>query len=74
MHASTGYSSFYVSGLTHSLVPLTLPLSVSRLCEVEVADRLADISRITVQKQVIEFLATRLNVLRHVRDVMAENQ
>ena len=40
----------------------------------EVADRLADISPATVQKQVGEFLATRLNVLRHVRDAMASSQ
>ena len=40
----------------------------------EIADRLADISPATVQKQVGEFLATRLNVLIHVRDAMAEIQ
>ena len=40
----------------------------------EVADRLADISPATVQKQVGEFLATRLNVLIHVRDAMDESQ
>ena len=40
----------------------------------EAADRLADISPDTVQKQVGEFLATRLNGLRHVRDAMAESQ
>ena len=36
--------------------------------------QLADISIITVQKQVIDSLATRLNVLRHVHDAMAESQ
>ena len=38
------------------------------------ADRLADISSATVHKQVSDFLATRLNVLRHVRDALADSQ
>ena len=38
------------------------------------ADRLADISPATVHKQVSEFLATRLNVLRHVRDALTDSQ
>jgi hypothetical protein len=74
VHASTGYTPFYVNGLTHPRVPLTLPLRGSGLGGGEVADRLADISPITVQKQVSEFLATRLNVLRHVRDALADSQ
>ena len=51
-----------------------LPLCGSGLGEGEVADRLADNRPATVQKQIGEFLATRLNVLRHVRDAMAESQ
>ena len=74
VHASTGYTPFYVNGLSHPRVLLTLPLCGSGLGGGEVADRLADISPATVQKQVGEFLATRLNVLRHVRDEMAESQ
>ena len=74
VHVSTGYTPFYVNGLTHPRVPLTLPLCGSGIGGGEVADRLADISPATVQKQVGEFLATRLNVLRHVRDAMAESQ
>ena len=74
VHASTGYTPFYANGLTHPRVPLTLPLCGSGLGGGEVADRLADISPATVQKQVGEFLATRLNVLRHVRDAMTESQ
>ena len=73
VHASTGYTPFYVNGLTHLRVPLTLPLCGSGLGGGEVADRVADISPATVQKQVGEFLATRLNVLRHVRESMAES-
>ena len=74
VHASTGYTPFYLNGLAYPCVPLTLPLCRSGLGGGEVADRLADISPATVQKQVGEFLGTRLNVLRHVRDAMAESQ
>ena len=74
VHASTGYTPFYVNGLTHPRVPLTLPRSGSGLGGGEVADRLADVSPATVKQQVGEFLATRLNVLRHVRDAMADSQ
>ena len=61
VHASTGYTPFYVNGLTHPRVPLALPLCGSGLGGGEVADRLADISPDTVQKKVGKFLATRLN-------------
>ena len=74
VHASTGYTPFFVNGLTHPRVPLTLPLRGSGLGGGEMADRLADISPATVHKQVSEFLATRLNVLRHVRDALADSQ
>ena len=74
VHASTGYTPFYVNVLTHPRVPLTLPLCDSGLGGAEVANRLADISPATVQNQVGEFLTTRLNVLRHVHDAMAESQ
>jgi hypothetical protein len=74
VHASTGCTPFYVNGLTHPRVPLTLPLRGSGLGGGEIADRLADVSPLTVRKQVDEFLSTRLSVLRHVRDAMAESQ
>ena len=38
------------------------------------ADRLADVSRATVQRPVSTFLTTRLNVVRHVLDAMADSQ
>ena len=74
VHASTGFTPFYVNGLTHPRVPLTLPLRCSGLCGGDMTDRLADISPATVSKQVSKFLATRLNVLRHVRDALANSQ
>ena len=63
VHVSTDYTLFYVNGLTHPRVPLTLPLRGSGLGGGELADRLADISPVTVRKQVCEFLATRFSVL-----------
>jgi hypothetical protein len=63
-----------VNGLTHPRVPLTLPLRGSGLGGGEIADRLADVSPLTVRKQVDEFLSTRMSVLRHVRDAMADSQ
>jgi hypothetical protein len=74
VHASTGCAPFYVNDLTHPRVPLTLPLRGSALGGGEIAYRLADVSPLTVRKQVDEFLSTRLSVLRHVRDAMADSQ
>ena len=55
VHASTGYTPFYVNGLTHPRVPLTLPLCGSGIGGGEVADQLADISPATAQKQMASF-------------------
>ena len=74
VHASTGYTPFYVNGLAHPRVPFTLPPRGSGIVGGEVADRLADISPSTVQKPVSAVLTTRLNVLRLVRDAMAYSQ
>ena len=49
-HASTGYTPFYVNGLTHPRVSLTLPPSGLGLGGGEVADRLADVSPNNVKK------------------------
>ena len=74
VHISTGITTFYVNCLTHPRVSLTLPLSGSGLGGGESADKLAEISPTSMQKQVIEFLATRFSFLRQVRDVMADSQ
>ena len=71
VHASTGYTPFYVNGLTHPRVPLTLSRGSSGLGGGEVTDRLADVSPASLKRQVGEFLSTRSNVLRHVRNVIA---
>ena len=74
VHASTGYTSFYVNGLTHPRVPLTLPPRGAGVDGGGVANRFDDISCNTVCKQVDAFLSTRLDVLRHVHDTMADSQ
>ncbi|GMF57423.1 unnamed protein product [Phytophthora fragariaefolia] len=75
VHASTGYTPFYVNGLSHPRVPLTPPRPGSGLSGGgEFPERLADISPLAVRKQVDTFLSTRLSVLRHVRDAMAESK
>ncbi|GMF28606.1 unnamed protein product [Phytophthora fragariaefolia] len=75
VHASTGFTPFYVNGLSHPRVPLTPPRPGSGLSGGEVfAERLADISPLAVRKQVDTFLSTRRSVLRQVRDAMAETQ
>ena len=73
-HASTGYTPFYVNGITYPRVPLTLPRGGSWLGGGEVANRLDDISPASVKQQVNEVIATRLNVLRHVRGAMTNIQ
>ncbi|KAG3182754.1 hypothetical protein C6341_g5800 [Phytophthora cactorum] len=74
VHASTGFTPFYVNGLANSRVPLTPPRRGSGLSGGGIADRLADISSIAVRKQVDDFVTLRLSVLRQVRDAMAESQ
>ncbi|GMF26753.1 unnamed protein product [Phytophthora fragariaefolia] len=75
VHASTGYTPFYVNGLSRPHVPLTPPRPGSGLNgEEEVAERLTDIIPLAVRKQIDAFLTKRLSVLRHVRDAMAESQ
>ena len=55
VHASNGFTSFYVNRFTHPHVPLTLPLRGLGLGGGEFSDKLADISPTTMQKQVIPF-------------------
>ena len=74
VHASTGFTPFYVNSLKHPRVPLTLPLRGSGLGGGESADKLAEISPTTIQKEVSEFLMTLFSVLRRVRDAMVDSQ
>ncbi|KAG3010438.1 hypothetical protein PC128_g22523 [Phytophthora cactorum] len=74
VHASTGFAPFYVDGLADPRVPLTPPRRGSGLSGGGIADRLAGISPVAVRKQVDNFVALRLSVLRQVRDTIAESQ
>ncbi|KAG3132173.1 hypothetical protein PI126_g19748 [Phytophthora idaei] len=74
VHASTGFTPFYVNGLANTRVPLTPPRRGSGLSGGGIADRLADISPVAVLKQVDDFVSLRLSVLRQVCDAMAESQ
>ena len=74
VHALANFTSIYVNRLTHPRVPLKLLLRGSRLGGEVSADKLAEISSTTMQKQVNDFFATRFSVLRHVRDAMADSQ
>ncbi|KAG2957890.1 hypothetical protein PC119_g27189 [Phytophthora cactorum] len=74
VHASTGFTPFYVNGLANPRIPLTPPRRGSGLSGGGIADRLADISSVAVRKQVDDFVSLRLSVLRQVRDAMAESQ
>ncbi|POM71570.1 Pol protein [Phytophthora palmivora] len=73
VHASTGFTPFYVNGLTHPHVPLT-PSRLDSGLDGGEAEWLANVSPTAVRKQVDDFLSLRLSVLRHVRDAMAESQ
>ena len=53
VYASTGYTPFYVNGLTRPRVPLTRSLRGTGLGGGAVADRLADVSHDTVQKRLV---------------------
>ncbi|KAG4054526.1 hypothetical protein PC123_g10341 [Phytophthora cactorum] len=66
VHASTGFTPFYVNGLASPRVSLTPPRRGSGLSGGCIADRLADISPIAVRKQVDDFVSLRLSVLRQV--------
>ncbi|KAG3134667.1 hypothetical protein PI126_g18592 [Phytophthora idaei] len=74
VHASTGFTPFYVNGLANPRVPLTPLHRGSGVSGGGITDRLADISPIAVCKQVDDFVSLRLSVLRQVRDAMAESQ
>ena len=73
VHASNGFTSFYVNRFTHPHVPLTLPLRGSGLGGGVSADKFAEISPTTMQKEVSKFFTTRFRILRHVRDAMADS-
>ncbi|OWZ19576.1 Pol Polyprotein [Phytophthora megakarya] len=73
VHPSTGFTPFYPNSMRHPRVPVA-PSGREYGLDGGKADWLEDISPTALRKQVDDFLSTRLSVLRHVRDVMAESQ
>ncbi|OWZ00917.1 Pol Polyprotein [Phytophthora megakarya] len=64
VHASTGFTPFYVNTMRHPRVPVSPPRRDAGLDGREV-DWLEDISPTALRKQVDDFLSTRHSVLRH---------
>ena len=74
VYDSTSYTLYYVNGPTHPLIHFTLPLRGPGLGGGDTVDGLSIISSVTLRKHVSDFLAIRIDVIRHVRDAMAESQ
>ena len=74
VHASTAYTPFNFNGLIHPCITLTLPRGGSGLGWGEFADWLADVSPVSVKKQVSKFPATRLDAVHHVCISMDDSQ
>ena len=69
VHAFTGFTPFYVNGCINPRVSFTLLPSSGPS-----GGGIADISPVAVRKQVEAFVSTRKDVLRRVKDKMAESQ
>jgi hypothetical protein len=77
VHASTGMTPFYVNGLRHPALPLSLmgaPGSGGGGARQILDSQLGAISKSDVRRSVDAFWSTRVNVLTRVRDAMAEAQ
>jgi hypothetical protein len=77
VHASTGMTPFFVNGLRHPALPLSLmggPGSGGGGARQLLASQLGSIPKATVRQSVDAFWSTRVNVLTRVRDAMAEAQ
>ena len=77
VHASTGYTPFYLNGFRHPRVPLTSrggtedSILSGGEARKELSSRLAEINPAKLRKQLKVFIDTRLNVISRVRDAMA---
>ncbi|GMF50475.1 unnamed protein product [Phytophthora fragariaefolia] len=80
VHESTGFTPFYLNGLRHPQVPLTL-----RGCtrssglsgggaRKELSSQVSDVRPASLRKQLSTFVDNRLNVISRVRDAMAQAQ
>ena len=79
VHASTGFTPFYVNHMRNPRIPLTL---IGQSREVSTSDggshnferMLANVAPKSVRQQVQAMLGTRLAIMRRVRDAMANAQ
>ncbi|KAG4043562.1 hypothetical protein PC123_g20968 [Phytophthora cactorum] len=80
VHPSTGFTPFYLNGMRHPRVPLTLrggtEASIISGGEARKAlsYQVSDLRPVSLRKQVESFIDTRLNVINRVRDAMAITQ
>ncbi|KAG2808161.1 hypothetical protein PC113_g23976 [Phytophthora cactorum] len=78
VHASTGFTPFYLNGMRHPRVPLALRggtessiLSVGGEARKALSSQVSDLRPVSLRKKVESFIDTRLNVINRVRDAMA---
>ncbi|POM78358.1 LOW QUALITY PROTEIN: Pol protein [Phytophthora palmivora] len=76
VHTSTGFTPFYLNGLRHPQVPLTLRggTDASIVCEGEagkVSSQVSEIEPESLKRQLSSFIDNRLTLISRVRDAMA---
>ncbi|KAG4040702.1 hypothetical protein PC123_g23762 [Phytophthora cactorum] len=77
VHASTGFTPFYLNGMRHPRVPLTLrggtesSILSGGEARKALSSQVSDLRPVSLRKQVESFIDTRLNVINRVRDAMA---
>ncbi|GMF50515.1 unnamed protein product [Phytophthora fragariaefolia] len=80
VHASTGFTPFYLNGLRHPQVPLTLRGGTrsSGLSgggdRKELSSQVSDVRPASLRKRLLTFVDNRLNVISRVREAMAQVQ
>ncbi|KAG2894140.1 hypothetical protein PC114_g16024 [Phytophthora cactorum] len=76
VHASTGFTPFYLNGMRHPRVPLTLrggtesSILSGGEARKALSCQVSDLRPVSLRKQVESFIDTRLNVINRVRDAM----
>ncbi|KAG3011395.1 hypothetical protein PC120_g14452 [Phytophthora cactorum] len=77
VHASTGFTPFYLNGMRHPRVPLTLrggtesSILSGGKARKALSSQVSDLRPVSARKQVEFFIDTKLNVINRVRDAMA---
>ncbi|KAG3076911.1 hypothetical protein PI125_g21407 [Phytophthora idaei] len=77
VHASTGFTPFFLNGIRHPRVPLTLrggtesSILSGGEARKALSSQVSDLRPVSLRKQVESFIDIRLNVINRVRDAMA---